>query len=147
MARVVALCADLMFGSRLAAQLSQGGERLELLADVASVEALLEGPAEHRPELLLVDLTSEPQAGIALVARLAQGRAGSGEGRVERADAAAGWPPTLGFYSHVEADVRELAERAGFDVVVPRSRMAREGAALVERLLEPGEPPRRRSSG
>jgi hypothetical protein len=29
--------------------------------------------------------------------------------------------PTLAFYSHVEADVRERAEQAGYDLVVPRS--------------------------
>jgi hypothetical protein len=45
--------------------------------------------------------------------------------------------PTLGFYSHVERDVRRAAEAAGYDLVVPRSRMNREGAALVERLLAP----------
>jgi hypothetical protein len=43
--------------------------------------------------------------------------------------------PALGFYSHVEQDVRRAAEAAGYDLVVPRSRMNREGAALVERLL------------
>lgn len=43
--------------------------------------------------------------------------------------------PTLGFYSHVEQDVRLRAEEAGITRVVPRSRMAREGAALVEGLL------------
>lgn len=43
--------------------------------------------------------------------------------------------PTLGFYSHVEQDVRRAAEEAGIDRVVPRSRMAREGPALVEQLL------------
>jgi hypothetical protein len=47
--------------------------------------------------------------------------------------------PTLGFYSHVEQDVRRSAEAAGIDRVVPRSRMAREAAELVERLLaKPG---------
>jgi hypothetical protein len=35
----------------------------------------------------------------------------------------------------VDAPARERAERAGFDLVVPRSRMAREGVELVERLL------------
>ena len=44
---------------------------------------------------------------------------------------------TLAFYSHVEQETRERAEAAGFDLVVPRSRMAREGAALVSRLGEP----------
>jgi hypothetical protein len=44
--------------------------------------------------------------------------------------------PTLGFYSHVEQDVRRAAEAVGYDMVVPRSRMNREAAALVEGLLE-----------
>jgi hypothetical protein len=43
--------------------------------------------------------------------------------------------PCLGFYSRVEKHVRQAAEAAGYDLVVPRSRMNREGAALVERLL------------
>lgn len=136
MARVAALCSDLMFGSRLVAQVSQAGESLELLADAAAVQALLEGPLEHRPDLLLVDLTSEPEAGIALVGRLAAGGEGSAEGHGQGAGVAQGSLRTLGFYSHVEADVRERAERAGFDLVVPRSRMAREGPALVDRLLD-----------
>jgi hypothetical protein len=45
--------------------------------------------------------------------------------------------PTLAFYSHVEQEVRRRAEEAGADRVVPRSRMAREAAALVE-ALAPG---------
>ena len=43
--------------------------------------------------------------------------------------------PSLGFYSHVDQDTRRRAEAAGFDPVVPRSRMAREAAAVVERAL------------
>jgi hypothetical protein len=41
--------------------------------------------------------------------------------------------PSVGFYSHVDQDTRHRAEEAGFDVVVPRSRMARETVAVVER--------------
>ena len=48
---------------------------------------------------------------------------------------AAAGPPTLGFYSHVDVETRRRGEAAGFDLVVPRSRMARELPALVERLL------------
>jgi hypothetical protein len=40
----------------------------------------------------------------------------------------------LGFYSHVDAEVRRRAEEAGFDLVVPRSRMAREMPDLVAKL-------------
>jgi len=131
MGRVLALCPDLMFGSRIAAEVQRAGEQLELLSDPEAVAARLTGAPQLRPEVLLVDLTSDPEDGIELVRRLA-------------GEQSAGAPRTLGFYSHVEADVRERAERAGFDLVVPRSRMAREGAALVERLLD-GSVPRRTS--
>ena len=43
--------------------------------------------------------------------------------------------PSVGFYRHTDVDTRRRAEEAGFDVVVPRSRMARETAALVEKVL------------
>jgi hypothetical protein len=70
-------------------------------------------------DVLVVDLTADVEE------RLAAARAAN--------------VPTLGFYSHVEQDVRRSAEAAGIDRVVPRSRMAREAAELVERLLaKPG---------
>ena len=43
--------------------------------------------------------------------------------------------PAVGFYSHVDQEARQRGEDLGFDVVVPRSRMARETAAVVERAL------------
>ncbi len=43
--------------------------------------------------------------------------------------------PVLGYYSHVDVETREAAEAAGVDLVVPRSRMARELPVLAERLL------------
>ena len=49
--------------------------------------------------------------------------------------AAAADLPVVAFYSHVEQEVRRRAEGAGIDRVVPRSRMAREAAALVEGVL------------
>lgn len=50
------------------------------------------------------------------------------------------WPedagvPRLGFYAHTDQDTRKRAEQAGFDLVVPRSRMNREGPQLVTKLL------------
>jgi hypothetical protein len=49
--------------------------------------------------------------------------------------------PTLAFYSHVEQDVRRRAEEAGVERVVPRSRMAREAAALVDALAAASDRP------
>jgi hypothetical protein len=43
--------------------------------------------------------------------------------------------PALGFYAHVEQEVRRRAEEAGVARVVPRSRMARQAAALVDEML------------
>ena len=41
----------------------------------------------------------------------------------------------LGFYSHVDETARDRGGEAGFDLVVPRSRMAREMPELVRNLL------------
>lgn len=90
------------------AALTGAGNQVELVSRL---------PPQLDTDVLVVDLTSDVSERIEEVrgCRLAGAR-------------------TLAFYSHVEADVRERALGAGFDLVVPRSRMAREGAALVERL-------------
>jgi hypothetical protein len=44
--------------------------------------------------------------------------------------------PSLGFYSHVDMETRRAAEVSGVDLVVPRSRMARELPALIDGLLD-----------
>ena len=49
--------------------------------------------------------------------------------------------PRLGFYSHVDVETRRRAEDSGYDLVVPRSRMAREMPELVAQLTSGG--PRR----
>lgn len=54
---------------------------------------------------------------------------------VDATEVAALGPPTLGFYSHVDVETRRHAEDAGFDLVVPRSRMARELPELAAGLL------------
>jgi hypothetical protein len=44
-------------------------------------------------------------------------------------------PRRLGFYPHVQPELKKRAEAAGFDLVVPRSRIARELPDLVEKVL------------
>ena len=121
MARVLALVPDLMFGSRVLSALTAAGHETELLADEARLRARLGERAEPSAEVLVVDLTDAALDGAAIVRSLLDGAELPGV-------------RTLGFYSHVDAPTRERAERAGFDLVVPRSRMAREGAELVTRL-------------
>jgi hypothetical protein len=43
--------------------------------------------------------------------------------------------PVIGFYSHVDVEMKKRAEDAGLAMAVPRSRMARELPELVERAL------------
>jgi hypothetical protein len=113
MARVVAVFDDLLLGSNVLGMLRAAGH-----------EATLTGGADVHPDgapVLVVDLAAGGFDGVALVERLRD----AGELEATR---------TLGVYSHVDVETRRRAEDAGFDLIVPRSRMAREGAALVERL-------------
>jgi CheY-like chemotaxis protein len=113
-ARVVALFDDLLLGSNVLGMLRAAGHEVTLAGDPAAV-------APAGADVLVVDLGTDGFDGVAVAERL---RA-AGELSATR---------LLGVYSHVHHDVKLRAESAGFDLVVPRSRMAREGAALVERL-------------
>jgi hypothetical protein len=104
-ARVVAVAADLMLGSKVEATLGAAGHEVTLSPSLA------EAPLAEA-ELIVADL------------------------EVERPEAlVAAGVPVLGYYSHVDAETRGAAVAAGVDLVVPRSRMARELPALVEGLL------------
>jgi CheY-like chemotaxis protein len=119
-ARVAAVIPDLLFGSRVQSALEAAGHEVELLAREPA------GPEEVAGAgVLVVDLTSPDLDGAALVERLA-------------ADGALTGMKVLGFFAHVEPAVRDRALAAGFDQVVPRSRMNREGAELVGRLAARG---------
>jgi hypothetical protein len=112
LARILAFVPDLLFGSNVLGALSAAGHDAQLVSDL--------GTAEFTDvDLVVVDLTAEPESRIQAARPALQAA-----------------PKTLAFYSHVEADVRAQATEAGFDLVVPRSRMAREGASLAERLLK-----------
>jgi hypothetical protein len=121
MARVVALIPDLLFGSQVQGMLTAAGHEVELVGDEARLRDRLAGTAEAAVAVLVVDLTNDTLDGPALVEALS-------------AEGVLGQTRTLGFYSHVDVSVRERAEKAEFDLVVPRSRMARDGAGLVRRL-------------
>ena len=121
MARVLALVPDLLFGSRVQGALTAAGHEVELFGDERRLRARLGDGEAPAAAVLVVDLTDADLDGAGIVEALSR------EDRL-------GDVRTLAFYSHVDAPARERAERAGFDLVVPRSRMAREGAELVTRL-------------
>ena len=118
MARVAALVPDLLFGSRLQGALTAAGHEITLLADMEQLSRLLDG---EPVDVLVVDLTDATLDGAGALVGLRDGdRVGDAR--------------SLAFYAHVDLAARERAENAGFDLVVPRSRMAREGGELVSQL-------------
>ncbi|HEV2790403.1 MAG TPA: hypothetical protein VGV69_03790 [Solirubrobacterales bacterium] len=106
MARVLSISTDLMLGSKVQETLTAAGH------EVTTTPALQQSSWEGI-DLIVADLDVEnPEALVGL------------------------GMPVLGYYSHVDVDTRRTAEAAGVDLVVPRSRMARELPALVEGLLD-----------
>jgi CheY-like chemotaxis protein len=120
MARVALLCPDLMFGSRVEEALRAAGHQVTRYDGEDMARA-----AVPESDVLVVDLTADEYDGPMLVESMRFGRELEGV-------------PAIGFYPHVDQELRRRADDAGFDVVVPRSRMAREAAAVVESALGAG---------
>jgi DNA-binding response OmpR family regulator len=112
MARVVALLPDLLFGSKVQGMLAAAGHDVTVVGSPAAALEQLDGS-----DLLVVDLCEDAV------------------GRIELLTGAAGTAKLLAFYLHTDVETRVRALDAGFDLVVPRSRMAREGASLADGLL------------
>jgi hypothetical protein len=105
-ARVLSIATDLMLGSKVQETLSAAGH--EVTTSPALEETTWEGV-----DLIVADLDVEnPEALVGL------------------------GMPVLGYYSHVDVDTQQAAKAAGVDLVVPRSRMARELPVLAEGLLD-----------
>jgi DNA-binding response OmpR family regulator len=117
MARVALLCADLMFGSRLEEALTAAGHDVERFDG----EDMARAAADHSDALVL-DLDAEEFDGATLVESMRMGRELEGVA-------------TVGFFPHVAQEVRRRADEAGVDVVVPRSRIARDAAGVLEQAL------------
>ena len=106
MARILSIATDLMLSSRVAETLGAAGH--EVTTKGALAEASLDGV-----DAIVADLDVEnPEALVGLGI------------------------PALGYYSHVDVETKAIAEAAGVDKVVPRSRMARELPQLVAALLD-----------
>jgi hypothetical protein len=115
-AHVLAFIPDLLFGSQVQGSLRAAGHTVDLIADENGLRSGL-----SRADVLVLDLTQDPAHRVGLLQSLPP-------------DVLAG-VRTLAFYSHVDAHARRIAEQAGLETIVPRSRMARESQALVARLL------------
>jgi hypothetical protein len=108
-ARILALAPDLFFAAKIKETLTAAGHEVSLAAGSEDFSS-----QDQPPDVVIVDLDSS-----------------SGYDTGHFGD------PTrlLGFYSHVDVETRRHAEEAGFDLVVPRSKMAREMPDLIARLI------------
>ena len=106
MARIYACVADLMLASRVNESLKSAGHEVKVGA------RLPEADEAGTFDLIVCDLDGVDATALAALE-----------------------PPALGFYSHVDVDTRKQALDAGIELVVPRSRMARELPQLVNGLI------------
>jgi hypothetical protein len=104
-ARVLSIAADLMLASRVEEALTAAGHEVVRSSSLQDADLAA-------VELIVADLEAESADALA-----------------------AAEPPVLGYCSHLDLETRAAAEAAGVDMVVPRSRMARELPRLAERLL------------
>lgn len=102
---ILAVVDDLMFTSKIKTTASQLGLPL---AFARSSAAALEQMRREAPSLVILDLNSARTDPLGTVTTM-------------KADAALAAIPTVGFVSHVQADLIDAARRAGVDEVLARS--------------------------
>jgi len=117
---VVALVRDLMDRLNIADTAQRLGIQVHFLADGDAPEESLR---RHEPSLVIVDISTEPERWLGLVAAA---KAGENPLRV------------LAFGRHTDREGRRLARGAGCDRVLANSRFFTEMAPLLRRWTRPG---------
>lgn len=102
---VIAVVDDLFFASKIRGTAEQLGV---MVSFPRRIEALLEAALRDQTQLIICDLHATRIDPIELAKSL------KADGRVRAI-------PLLGFFSHVQTELQQQAEQAGFDRVMPRS--------------------------
>lgn len=114
MGRVLALVDDLLFVSKIAETARHLGVEVRTVGSGAGLVAEAQAAA---PALVIADLN-------------ARGGAIEAVGALRAAGCAA---PVVGFLSHVQANLAERAQAAGFDQVLPRSKFTQQLPQILAR--------------
>ena len=112
---ILAAVDDMFFAARIRATAEAVGVNIKFFR---GVDALISSAAEQAPQLILVDLHNEKLDPIALAHAL-------------RSKEQLKNTPLLGFFSHVQVDLKQAAIKAGFDEVLPRSVFSRDLAKIL----------------
>lgn len=106
---VVAVVDDLFFASKIRGTAEQVAV---LVSFPRRIELLEESVARNQPSLVICDLNSQRINPIEVAQML-------------KANEQTRTIPLLGFFSHVQTELQNQAEQAGFDRVIPRSLFAK----------------------
>jgi CheY-like chemotaxis protein len=116
---IIAIVDDLFFASKIRGT----AEGLDVAVSFPRhADGVREVIQRNSPALIICDLHSEKFDLLALAKTL-------------KADEATRDIPLIGFFSHVQTDLKDSAEAAGFDRVMPRSLFTKDLAAILGREI------------
>ena len=119
--KIVALVDDLFFSSKI----REAAKTLDVdLAFVKSPDGFKEKILSAGPSLIIVDLNSRAGNPVEIIKRI-------------KSAAELKQIPVIGFLSHVQIDLKKEADRAGCDLVIPRSRFSRELKEILSKYSAP----------
>ena len=117
MARSVIIAVDDMF---FVAKIRATAEHLGVtLRSVRNLETLLNVAREGQTDLIIVDLHAQKLDPLTVAQAI-------------KSDAQLASIPLLGFFSHVQTELKENALAAGYDSVIPRSVVSRDLGSILE---------------
>jgi len=114
--KALALVSDLFFSVKIADAAKKAGMTVEMLKDPADVLA----KAKDKPSVVIVDLNFESAHPLDLIAKLKAGAEYKGIS-------------LLGFVSHVQGELKQAAQDAGCDLVMPRSTFSQNLPQILKR--------------
>jgi PleD family two-component response regulator len=102
---VIAAVDDMFFASKIRAVAEHLGVRVRF---IRSADEALEAARQEEPSLVIADLHAQKCDPFSLAKRL-------------KDDETLRAVPLVGFFSHVQTELQQKAEQAGYDRVMPRS--------------------------
>lgn len=118
MSKVVAAVSDMIFQSKIVSTAQAVGLQVNI---VTSLESFRQTIGKTTPECVLVDLEQDEQM-VMEVLKLAHAQSPK--------------PTVIGYCPHVRQNVLDLAVRAGFDKVMPRSAFATNLATILGEFVD-----------
>lgn len=112
---IIAVVDDLFFASKIRGTAEQVGARVQF---VRTIDAAMAKAREEPPALIIADLN----ASCCDVLELA---------RALKGDESLAGAPLLGFFSHIQTELQQAANAAGYDQVLPRSAFTRNLADIL----------------